>query len=139
MKKNLIGIVIIGIVILIANTIGKGASTDGGWLAKGQGWVYFLQLDSGTGSVDYAYQNSGQIYREHGGGIVHNDGTIEVVGMLNGQLKDCSACLYHLTNGTLEIDYTYHPWGGINDISGNMTLSSSDASTYQQDVQALTS
>ena len=138
MKRFLVaGIVGIVIVMTLA-ACGGGTTTDGGWLAQEQGEVYFLQIDSGTGSVDYANQSNGQVNRFHGEIVVHNDGTIEVDGMVDGQLKDCSACPYQLTNGNLLIDYQYQSYAiGGGTVSGTMTLSPSDASTYQQDVQKL--
>src|SRR2546427_2783840 len=91
MKRFLVaGIVGIVIVMTLA-ACGGGTTTDGGWLAQEQGEVYFLQINNGTGSVDYANQSNGQINRFHGEIVVHNDGTIEVDGMVDGKLKDCSA------------------------------------------------
>ncbi len=140
MKRFLVaGIVGIVIVMTLA-ACGGGTTTDGGWLAQEQGEVYFLQINNGTGPVDYAYQSNGQVHRYHGEIVVHNDGTIEVDGMVDGKLKDCSACPYQLTNGNLVIDYKYQSYAiGGGTVSGTMTLSTSDASTYQQDVQKLTS
>jgi hypothetical protein len=130
---------IVGIVIVMTlAACGGGTTTDGGWLVQEQGEVYFLQINNGVGSVDYANQYNGQINRFHGEIVVHNDGTIEVDGMVDGQLKDCSACTYQLTNGNLVIEYKYQSYGFPGGtVSGTMTLSPSDASTYQQDVQKL--
>jgi hypothetical protein len=137
MRKVLAAVMMIGIVMTLA-ACGGGTTTDGGWLAQEQGEVYFLQINNGTGSVDYANQRNGQINRFHGEIVVHNDGTIEVDGMVDGQLKDCSACPYQLTNGNLVIDYKYQSYGvGGGTVSGTMTLLPSDASTYQQNVQKL--
>lgn len=134
MRKVLAAVMLVGIVMAL--TACGGAPTDGGWLAQEQGEVYFLQISNGTGTVDFAYQSNGQVNRVHGDLVVHNDGTIEVDGMVDGKLKDCSACPYQLTNGNLVINYTYQSYGG-GSVSGTMTLSPSDASTYQQDVQKL--
>jgi hypothetical protein len=126
--------------IMVAMTLAAcgGATTNGGWLVQEQGEVYFLQISDGIGTVDFANQINGQVNRFHGEIVVHNDGTIEVDGMVDGKLKDCSACPYQLTNGNLVIDYRYQSYGfGGGTVSGTMTLSTSDASTYQQDVQKL--
>jgi hypothetical protein len=138
-------VVVLGGSLLWVATAGRGGSTgggstDGGWLAQVPGEVYFLQIANGTGEVDYATKFNGQLERFHGVIVVHNnDGTIEVDGMVDGVLKDCSACPYHLTSGNLDIDYQYQPYNGGGPVSGTLTFSSSDVSTYQQDVQQLNS
>lgn len=137
--KRFLAAGIAGVVIIMTLASCGGGSTDGGWLGHATGRVYFLQITNGTGEVDYAVNYNGQVERFHGGIVVHNDGTIEVDGMVDGPLKDCSACPYQLTNGNLEINYQYQPYGGGGPVSGTMTFSSSDISSYQQDVQSLSS
>lgn len=124
-------------VVIIGTTLAgcQGNTTDGGWFAHGQSGVYFLQISGGTGTVDYADNLGFGVNRFHGSLIIHNDNTIEVDGMYDGELHDCTACSYQLANGNLSINYTYGPVGS--QTSGTLTLSSSDVSTYEQAVNAL--
>ena len=139
MKRFFVAVIVGIMIVMTLAACGGGTTTDGGWLAQEQGEVYFLQIDNGTGSVDYANQSNSQVNRFHGEIVVHNDGTIEVNGMVDGKLKDCLACPYQLTNGNLVINYQYQPYGGGGPVSGTMTFSSSDISAYQQDIQGLNS
>jgi hypothetical protein len=139
MKRLLVTLAIIGVVMMALAGCG-GGGTDGGWLATMQGEVYFLQISQGAGEVDFAdLAFSGQVNRFHGGLILHNDATIEVDGMVDSVLKDCSACPYQLNNGNLVINYRYLPYGGGGAVSGTLSFSSADVSKYEQDVQQLSS
>jgi hypothetical protein len=111
--------------------------TDGGWLASGSNWYMFLQIQDRVGSIDYAYNNNGQVSLRHGEIIVNNDNTVTVNGMVDGELKDCSACPYQISGGQLVISYQYQSYSGSGTVSGQMNLSSADISTYNNDVQTL--
>lgn len=115
-----------------------GGGIDGGWVVTGSDGAYYLQINNGTGTVDHAYTFNGKVSRVYGTLLLHNDGTIEVDGMVDGALKDCSACPYQLSNGNLIINYTYQSYTGSGPVSGTMTLSPGDVSAYQKDVQSLT-
>ncbi len=128
MKRFLVA-VIVGIVIVMALAACGGGSTDGGWLGHATGRVYFLQITNGTGEVDYAVNYNGQVERFHGGVVVHDDGTIEVDGMVDGPLKDCSACPYQLTNGNLVVLRPMHLGTSTNRSSISTTVLSGQATT----------
>ncbi len=98
---------------------------------------YFLQISNGNGTVDHAYVGFGRVNRVYGTLVLHNDGAIEVDGMVDGVLKDCSACPYKMTNRALMISYTFQSYSGSGDVSGTLTFSPGDVSAYQQDVQSL--
>lgn len=141
-KRIRSGIVVIVVLFVMAFVISAcgNASTDGGWLAHGSQnqEVYFLQISGNTGTVDYADYIAGQgVNRFHGLLMLHDDNTIEVDGMQDGELYGCSACPYQLTNGNLVIDYTYESYGGGGQVSGVMTFSSSDSSSYEQAVNSI--
>ena len=116
-----------------------GSSTDGGWLAHGSpSEVYFLNISGGTGTVDYASNIAGRgINRFHGTLIIHDDNTIEVDGMQDGELYGCSACPYQMTNGNLVINYTFDSYSTGQPVSGTMTFSQSDPTSYDNAVQTL--
>jgi hypothetical protein len=132
-------VVVVGLAVLF-NAPG-GAPTDGGWVAHGQDWAYYIELKGGKGPVDYAFVSpyTKEIHRDHGGAIVHNDGTIEFIGFVDGDFTACSACPYHLTGGNLTINYTYYSYSGTAETgSGTMTFVKGDSSTYQNYVQGFT-
>lgn len=135
------GLAVIGMMSAITTTlVGCGGSgLDGGWVEGGPDSAYFLQISNGTGTVDYASQSSatgGQPARFYGDLVVHDDGTIAIEGMVDGELKDCSACLYQLTNGNLVINYTFISYATGQPVSGTMTLSPGDVSQYNKDIQS---
>jgi hypothetical protein len=133
--KRIIAVALISITLLVTLMGCSSGGTDGGWVATGSDWAYYLEITNGVGPVDYAYLYNGEIRRFHGELAIHNDGTVEVVGFVDGALKDCSACPYHLTNGNLVIDYTYQPYSGNGPVSGTMTFSNGDSSSYQNAIQ----
>ncbi len=116
-----------------------GNPTDGGWLAHGSpSEVYFLNISGGTGTVDYASNIAGRgLSRFHGTLIIHDDHTIEVDGMQDGELYGCSACPYQVTNGNLVINYTFTSYSTGQPVSGTMTFSQSDSNSYENAVQSL--
>lgn len=137
--RRLLAVAAIGMVVMMTLAGCGGGGTDGGWVASGSGWAYYIDISNGTDPVDYAFyfNGNGQLVRDYGTISLHNDGTLEVDGFVDGVLKDCTGCPYHLTNGNLVIDYTYQPYGGNGPVSGTLTLSPGDASIYQNDVQGL--
>lgn len=128
-----IAVVVLGMTLVSCS--GSTNATDGGWFAHEQAGVYFLQISGDIGTVDFADNLGFGVNRFHGSLIIHNDNTIEVDGMYDGELHDCTACPYQLVNGNLSINYTYGPVGS--QTSGTLTLSSSDVSTYEQAVNSL--
>lgn len=124
--------------LLVSGCVG-GSPTDGGWLAHGSpSEVYFLNISGGTGTVDYASNIAGRgISRFHGTITIHDDHTVEVDGMQDGELYSCSACPYQVTNGNLVINYTFMSYTNDQPISGTMTFSQSDSNSYDNAVQAL--
>lgn len=135
------GFAILIVLLLLALFVSACGSntTDGGWLAHGSpSEVYFLNISGGAGTVDYASNIVGRgISRFHGLITIHDDNTIEVDGMQDGELYGCSACPYQLTNGNLVVNYTYQSYSNGQSVSGTMTFSPSDSGTYENDVQSL--
>ncbi len=100
---------------IIARGMG-GSGPYGGWVANPAGdGPYFLQISNGNGTVDHAYVGFGRVNRVYGTLVLHNDGAIEVDGMVDGVLKDCSACPYKMTNGALVISYTFQSYSSSGD------------------------
>jgi len=123
--------------VLLLQTACGGSPTDGGWLASGTSWYMFLQIQNNAGDVDYAYTSNGQVLIRHGTILVNSDHTVTVGQMVDGELKDCSACPFQISNGQLAISYQYQSYTGSGPVSGQLTLSSADISTYNNDVQTL--
>src|SRR5579863_3244196 len=111
MKKVARNTIIFGVALLVIALFfsgcgSQGSTTDGQWLAHNTGEVYFLDISNNQGTVDFANYVQGQgINRFHGDITINNDGTVTVSGMVDGVLKDCSACVYHLNGSTFSIDY----------------------------------
>jgi hypothetical protein len=118
-----------------------GQPTDGGWLTTGSGWAMFIQISGGTGTVDYAYLRGTATDREDGTVVVHNDGTLEVDGMVDGPIDSCSTCQYQVQNGNLVIDAQYMCYGTCSGDTGSETLTFTpgDVSTYDSDASSLSS
>lgn len=130
------GVALLVIALFFSGCGGQGSTTDGQWLAHGQQGVYFLDISSNQGTVDYADYVQGQgLNRYHADITVNNDGTVSISGLYNGELRDCASCTYQLSGGNLVINYTYNSYGSQG--SGKLTFSSSDSSTYQNEVNKL--
>lgn len=128
---------LISVAALSLSLAGCGGGTDGGWLTTGSGWVMFIDISGGSGTVDYAYTSAGSVQREDGDIVVHNDGTVEIDGMVDGPLDACSTCTYQVQNGDLIINGQYSNYTSGGTSTGTLTFSSGDSSTYESDVQSL--
>lgn len=132
--------ILVALIVTILSACGTNSnSINNGWLAHGQYGVYFLDLSNGSpGIVDYASDIVGQgLQKSYGTVVVHNDNTLEVGGIYNGELRDCTSCSYSLSNGQMMVSYTDTSFVTGPPISGTMTFSVASPSDYDTAVKAL--